>query len=48
VPQAIPFNILVRDCSNFPFLGGSHVRIAVRSRRENERLLETLREVLLG
>jgi len=43
-----PFNILVRDCSNFPFLGGSHVRIAVRSRRENERLLETLREVLLG
>ena len=38
-------NILVRDCSNFPFLSENHVRIAVRSRPENERLLEALREV---
>jgi len=34
--------ILVRDCSNFRGLNNSHVRIAVRSRRENGRLLREL------
>ena len=32
--------ILVRDCSNFKGLGKGYVRIAVRSRRENELLMK--------
>lgn len=32
--------ILVRDCSNFPGLDGSYIRIAVRSREENKSLLK--------
>ena len=34
--------ILVRDCSNFPGLDGSYIRIAVRSRTENTALLKEL------
>lgn len=34
--------ILVRDCSNFVGLDGSYVRVAVRSRNENDRLLKEL------
>ncbi len=34
--------MLVRDCSNFPGLGGSFIRIAVRSRKESEALLREL------
>jgi threonine-phosphate decarboxylase len=39
--------ILIRDCSSFPNLNNRFVRIAVRTRRENERLLAALRDVLL-
>jgi threonine-phosphate decarboxylase len=34
--------ILVRDCSNFAGLDGSYLRVAVRSRTENERLMQEL------
>lgn len=34
--------ILVRDCSNFPGLDRSYLRVAVRSRSENDRLLKEL------
>jgi threonine-phosphate decarboxylase len=34
--------ILVRDCSNFPGLDSSYIRIAVRSSRENAALLKEL------
>jgi len=34
--------ILVRDCSNFPGLGRTYIRLAVRTRRENEMLLKEL------
>lgn len=34
--------ILIRDCRNFRGLGRGFYRIAVKSRRENERLLESL------
>lgn len=34
--------ILVRDCSNFKGLDNSYIRIAVRSRRENTKLIEEL------
>lgn len=38
--------ILVRDTANFPALGSSFVRVAVRLRAENERLVEALGVVL--
>jgi threonine-phosphate decarboxylase len=34
--------ILLRDCSNFSGLDGSYLRIAVRSREENKRLLKEM------
>jgi threonine-phosphate decarboxylase len=34
--------ILVRDCSNFDGLDGSYLRVAVRSRTENDRFLKEL------
>lgn len=40
--------ILVRDCSNFASLDGSYVRVAVRSRKENSRLLQELGELCAG
>ncbi len=39
--------MLVRDCSTFPGLDGRYIRIAVRSRRENKRLIKSLRSMLL-
>jgi threonine-phosphate decarboxylase len=39
--------ILVRDCSSFPGLDSRYVRIAVRTRRENKRLIRTLRELII-
>ncbi|MFZ5997122.1 MAG: threonine-phosphate decarboxylase CobD [Nitrospirota bacterium] len=37
--------ILVRDCSNFVGIAGSYIRIAVRSHKENRRLLKELARV---
>jgi len=37
--------ILVRDCSNYPGLDEYHVRVAVRTHRDNERLLKALAKV---
>ncbi len=37
--------ILVRDCSNFEGLGRGYVRIAVRSRQENARLMEEVAQL---
>lgn len=37
--------ILIRDASTFPGLDDRYVRIAVRTRRENERLIAALRKV---
>ncbi len=39
--------MLVRDCSNFPGLDGHYIRISVRSRRENKRLIKSLRAMLI-
>lgn len=39
--------ILIRDCANYPGLDGrSYLRIAVRSRKENNRLLKAWKEIL--
>ena len=35
--------ILLRDCSNYPGLDDSFIRVAVRMREDNERLLEAFR-----
>lgn len=40
--------ILIRDCSSFPGLNNRFVRIAVRGPRENKRLLQALREILIA
>lgn len=37
--------IMVRDCSSFAKLDGTYLRIAVRSRHENERLLSELADI---
>lgn len=38
--------ILIRDCSNFRNLNNKHIRIAVRSRKENKKLIGILTDVL--
>jgi threonine-phosphate decarboxylase len=42
----IRHGILIRDCRSFPGLGGGFMRIAVRGRRDNSRLLSALRHAL--
>lgn len=37
--------ILIRDCSNYRGLGKGYYRIAVRTHRENEELIKTLKEI---
>lgn len=41
-------NILIRDCSNYPGLDEYHVRIAVKTKEDNEFLLYAMREILEG
>jgi threonine-phosphate decarboxylase len=42
----IRHQILVRNCNSFPGLGSAYVRIAVRGRNDNSRLLSALQVVL--
>lgn len=37
--------VLVRDCSNYTGLDGTHIRTAVRTRSENQKLLQILKEI---
>lgn len=52
VAELIPLlgrrGILVRDCSNFRGLEGQYIRVAVRNREENDKLIASLRSVLGG
>lgn len=41
-------HILIRHCENYPGLDNTYYRVAVRSGRENERLIAALAEVLGG
>jgi threonine-phosphate decarboxylase len=41
-------HVLVRDCSSFSMLGDTYIRLAVRTREENERLVEALRKATGG
>jgi threonine-phosphate decarboxylase len=46
VQQAlIHYGILIRDCTSFPGLGGAFMRIAVRGRNDNGRLISALNTV---
>ncbi|WP_196593653.1 threonine-phosphate decarboxylase CobD [Pectinatus sottacetonis] len=38
--------IAVRDCANYPGLSGDFIRIAVRTREENDKLLDAMEDVL--
>ena len=38
--------ILIRDCSSFTGLDGYHIRVAVKTRRENQKLVEAFKKVL--
>jgi len=40
--------VIVRDCSSFTMLGDTYIRLAVRAREENERLVEALRKAAGG
>jgi threonine-phosphate decarboxylase len=42
----IRHGILIRDCRSFPGLGGAFLRIAVRGRKDNSRLLSALQQIL--
>ena len=44
--RLLKYGILIRDCSSFRGLGEYYIRIAVRTRRKNERLIKSLKEVL--
>jgi threonine-phosphate decarboxylase len=44
--ELIQKGILIRDCSNFRGLNGRYFRVAVRTHKENIKLINALREVL--
>ena len=44
--QLLPYRILIRDCANFIGLSEQFFRVAVRSDKENKRLLECLGRVI--
>ena len=46
VEKLIKKGLLIRDCSNFRGLNSKFIRVAVRSRKENQKLLKALREIL--
>jgi len=46
--KMLEHGILIRDCSSFTGLDEYYIRIAVRTRRENERLLESVRKIALN
>jgi threonine-phosphate decarboxylase len=44
--KMLKHGILIRDCSSFKGLDGYYIRVAVRTRQENEKLLAALRNVI--
>jgi threonine-phosphate decarboxylase len=43
--KLLSYGVLIRDCSSFQGLDEYYIRVAVKTRRENERLLEILKTV---
>jgi len=44
--KMLEHGILIRDCSSFTGLDGYYIRIAIRTRQENERLLGSMRKIV--
>lgn len=44
--KMIEENILVRDCSNFVFLNDSFIRLAIKDREKNKRVIEKIEKVV--
>jgi len=42
--RLIPFGILIRDASNFPGLSNRFIRVAVKDRKDNDKLISALKE----
>ncbi len=43
--ELLKYNILVRDCSNFTYMSNDHIRISVKKRRDNIKLIDALSKV---
>ena len=44
--RLLKYGILIRDCSSFRGLDEYYIRVAVRTRRENEKFIKSLRDIL--
>jgi threonine-phosphate decarboxylase len=44
--KLLKYGVLIRDCSSFRGIDEYYVRVAVKTRRENENLLEALKKIL--
>lgn len=42
--KLIPFGVLIRDASNFPGLSNRFIRVAVKDRKDNDKLISALKE----
>ena len=46
--KMLSYGVLIRDCSSFRGLDDFYIRLAVKTRRENERLLEAFKKTVGG
>ena len=44
--KLLKYNIIIRNCANYPGLDENYVRFAVRTREENDELVDALTEIL--
>lgn len=44
--ECLKNHLLIRSCSNYPSLGEGYFRIAVKQHKDNEKLIEALKEIL--
>ena len=44
--ELLKYGILIRSCSNYNGLDEKYYRVAVRTRKENEKLIDSLKKVL--
>lgn len=43
--KLLPYKIMIRDCSNFDFLGKKHIRIAVKSKKSIQLLNKAFEDI---
>ncbi len=44
--KLLEYGVLIRDCTSFAGIDEYYIRVAVKTRRENEKLLEAFKKVL--